>query len=196
MRVGQPSVRPADQSGWDGIGIAPIAFGRDATRCQSECPGGDDQGTIGTLERRAEGLDGATIRLSVIVASAELQERELIKLSSLAAALRDALRRRGTSGPTATLTAEAGIAVFGVAFERWVTETAAQQLSELIHESLEELRAVTASGPFGGRASALNRSPRCGTDNDHRPVSDQSASPSHDQRGMCSPSGTSSAEAW
>jgi AcrR family transcriptional regulator len=86
----------------------------------------------------------ARTRHTVIVASAELRERELIKLASLAAALGDALRRRGTTGPTATLTAEAGIAVFKVAFERWVTETPPQELPQLIRESLEELRAVTA----------------------------------------------------
>ncbi len=83
-------------------------------------------------------------RHNVIAASAELRERELIKLASLAAALAEALRRRGTSGPTATLTAEAGIAVFRVAFERWVTETAPNELPSLIRESLEELRGVTA----------------------------------------------------
>ena len=61
-------------------------------------------------------------RQAVIVASAELQERELIKLASLAAALADALRRRGVAEPAASLTAQAGIAVFRVAFERWVDE--------------------------------------------------------------------------
>jgi AcrR family transcriptional regulator len=83
-------------------------------------------------------------RHTVIAASAELRERELIKLASLAAALADALRRRGTNGPTATLTAEAGIAVFRVAFERWVTEITPKELPSLIRESLEELRGVTA----------------------------------------------------
>jgi MftR C-terminal domain len=89
-------------------------------------------------------LEFARKRHTVIVASAELRERELIKLASLAAALGDALRRRGTSGPIATFTAEAGIAVFRVAFERWVTETAPHELPQLIRESLEELRGVTA----------------------------------------------------
>jgi AcrR family transcriptional regulator len=83
-------------------------------------------------------------RHTVIAASAELRERELIKLASLASALGDALRRRGATGPTAALTAEAGIAVFRVAFERWVTETAPQELPQLIRESLEDLRGVTA----------------------------------------------------
>ena len=69
------------------------------------------------LEERRE---SARQRQAVIAASAELRERELIKLASLASALADALRRRGVKDPAATLSAEAGIAVFRVAFERWV----------------------------------------------------------------------------
>jgi AcrR family transcriptional regulator len=83
-------------------------------------------------------------RQAVIAANAELRERELIKLASLASALADALRRRGVAGPAASLTAEAGIAVFRVAFERWVTEPKQPDLPQLIRESLDELRAVTA----------------------------------------------------
>ncbi|MGH2894693.1 MAG: TetR family transcriptional regulator, partial [Solirubrobacteraceae bacterium] len=59
-----------------------------------------------------ERRDFARQRQAVIAASAELQERELIKLASLAAALADALRRRGVTEPAASLSAEAGIAVF------------------------------------------------------------------------------------
>ena len=55
--------------------------------------------------------DFARQRQAVIAANAELRERELIKLATLASALADALRRRGVSDPAATLTAEAGIAV-------------------------------------------------------------------------------------
>ena len=65
-------------------------------------------------------------RQSVIAANAELRERELIKLASLAAALADALRARGVKDPAASLTAEAGIAVFKVAFERWVEEATSE----------------------------------------------------------------------
>jgi AcrR family transcriptional regulator len=83
-------------------------------------------------------------RQAVIVASPELRERELIKLASLAAALGGALRRRGVAEPAASLTAEAGIAVFRIAFERWVEPANERSLSELIHDSLEQLAAVTA----------------------------------------------------
>ena len=85
-------------------------------------------------------------RQAVIDADAGLQERELIKLASLASALADALRRRGVTDPAASLTAEAGIAVFKIAFERWVNGTGQPDLPQLIRESLGELRAVTAGG--------------------------------------------------
>jgi AcrR family transcriptional regulator len=83
-------------------------------------------------------------RQAVIAANAGLQERELIKLASLASALAGALRQRGVAEPAASLTAEAGIAVFKIAFERWHSEPGQPELSRLISESLDELRAVTA----------------------------------------------------
>ncbi len=91
-----------------------------------------------------ERRDYAWQRQAVIAANPELQERELIKLASLAAAMADGLRRRGVAGPAATLTAEAGVAVFRVGFERWVTERGERALPQLIRESLDELKAVTA----------------------------------------------------
>jgi len=83
-------------------------------------------------------------RQVIIAAHAGLQERELIKLAALAAALADALRRRGVGDPTASLAAEAGIVVFKIAFARWVAEGNQRDLAHLIRESLDELKAVTA----------------------------------------------------
>jgi AcrR family transcriptional regulator len=83
-------------------------------------------------------------RQAVIAANPGLQERELIKLATLALALADALRRRGVTDPAASLTAEAGIAVFKIAFERWINQTSPPDLPRLIGESLDELKAVTA----------------------------------------------------
>jgi AcrR family transcriptional regulator len=91
-----------------------------------------------------EGGELARQRQAIIAASAELQERELIKLASLASALADALRRRGVEDPAASLTAEAGIAVFKIAFEHWVDDPDRQDLPQRMRESLDELRAVTA----------------------------------------------------
>ena len=84
-------------------------------------------------------------RAAIIAANAELRERELIKLASLASAIADALRRRGVADPAASLSADAGIAVFRIAFERWVDETNQRDLPELIRDSLDELKAVTAA---------------------------------------------------
>ena len=91
-----------------------------------------------------ERRDSARRRQRVIDANAELRERELIKLATLASALAGALRRRGVADPAATLTAEAGIAVFRVAFARWVSDSDSRDLPQHIRESLDELQAVTA----------------------------------------------------
>src|SRR5262249_25606430 len=84
-------------------------------------------------------------RQVVINANPELQERELIKMAALSAAVADALRRRGTAEPAASLIAEIAIAVFKVAFERWLAEGNRRDLAELMRESLDELTAVTAA---------------------------------------------------
>ncbi len=93
-----------------------------------------------------ERREHARQRQAVIAANPALQERELIKLASLATALAEALRQRGVTEPAASLTAEAGIAVFKIAFERWVGGTSQPDLPQLMRESLGELRAVTAAG--------------------------------------------------
>jgi len=87
----------------------------------------------------------AARRQQIIAANPELQERELIKLASLSRAVAEALRRRGVGDAAATLTAEAGITVFRVAFERWVGEGNQRSLQELMRSSLDELRAVAAA---------------------------------------------------
>ncbi len=91
-----------------------------------------------------ERREGARQRQAVIAANAELQERELIKLASLASALAGALRQRGVTEPAASLAAEAGIAVFRIAFDRWTSESRQPDLAQVIRESLDELKAVTA----------------------------------------------------
>jgi AcrR family transcriptional regulator len=91
-----------------------------------------------------ERRDYSLQRQAAIVANVELRERELIKLATLAVALAAALRRRGVKDLAANLTAEAGIAVFKIAFERWIDATNKRDFPSLIRESLAELKAVTA----------------------------------------------------
>jgi AcrR family transcriptional regulator len=100
-------------------------------------------------------------RRGVIAADAELRERELIKLASLAVAVAASLRKRGVPIPTAALAAEAGIAVFRNAFERWVDDKEQRPLSVHIQGALEELRAVTAgTGRSSSRLRTTNTSRR------------------------------------
>jgi hypothetical protein len=55
-----------------------------------------------------------------------------------------ALRDRGIPEPTASLTAETGIAVFKVAFARWVSEPGQPDLTKIFRQSMAELRGVLA----------------------------------------------------
>ena len=83
-------------------------------------------------------------RQSVIDANRELQERELIKLASLAAAVAAALRRRGVQDQAAELAAEAGIAVFRVAFEHWIRDDSDRDFARFVDDGFAELRTVAA----------------------------------------------------
>lgn len=104
----------------------------------------DALGKAGT-EIFEERRDFSGQRQTIIAANVELQERELVKLAKLASALADALRRRGVAEPTATLAAEAGIAVFKVAFESWIHDAGDRTLLESIRASVDELGRVTGS---------------------------------------------------
>lgn len=97
-------------------------------------------GAIFDADRRPHSLK----RQSVIDANPELQERELIKVASLAAALADALRRRGVQDPAAGLTAEAGVAVFRLAFEHWLHDDSDQNFAHFVRAGIAELRTVAA----------------------------------------------------
>ena len=94
--------------------------------------------------RLQERRDHSRKRQAVIAANVELQERELVKLASLAGALADTLRSRGVKDPAASLAAQAGIAVFKISFERWVNGSDRDDLSRVIRDSFEEFKAVTA----------------------------------------------------
>jgi AcrR family transcriptional regulator len=91
-----------------------------------------------------ENREFAQRRRNAISTNNELQERELIKLATLALAMAEALRTRGVKEPVASLTAEAGIAIFKVAFERWIDESNELDFPTLIRDSLGELRTLTA----------------------------------------------------
>jgi AcrR family transcriptional regulator len=86
----------------------------------------------------------ARLRSSVIASTPELHERELIKLAALSEALAQALRARGIGPLDATLMAEAGMAVFRVAFAQWIGASERRSYGEVVDESLARLKALTA----------------------------------------------------
>ncbi|WNF00840.1 TetR family transcriptional regulator [Streptomyces luomodiensis] len=101
---------------------------------------------LDTVARMVGGdREAARKRQTVIMANADLRERELIKLTSLSAALADRLRQRGIGDIEASLAAETSIAVFRVAFSRWVTATDDHDLQGIIRETLDQLRTLAAS---------------------------------------------------
>jgi AcrR family transcriptional regulator len=105
-----------------------------------------------TVEFFVDRREHASRRQAVIAANPSLQERELIKLSALAAAVARALRTRGVADPAAMLTAEAGVAVFKIAFELWVNQSDDRDLSVLMRETLDQLKAVAGGGSGAPRS--------------------------------------------
>jgi AcrR family transcriptional regulator len=84
-------------------------------------------------------------RQRIIEGSSELQERELIKLASLANALANALRERGVKDPTAGLTGEVAIAIFKIAFDRWVSTSESGGMKSVVRDTFDQLRSITAA---------------------------------------------------
>ena len=78
-------------------------------------------------------------REAIISAHPELRERELIKLASLSGALADALQGRGLDPATARLVGEVSIALFRVAFERWIADADERELAEHVGDALGQL---------------------------------------------------------
>ena len=93
--------------------------------------------------------DSAHARRELIASSPELQERDLIKMTSLAAAIAKALRRRHVPDRTATLAAQAAVAIFTAAYDDWAEDTTAD-FSALMQRSLSDLRHAIDRAPANG----------------------------------------------
>ena len=102
-----------------------------------------------------ENPDRVRLRDAIVSAHAELRERELIKLAALASAVAGALRDRGIAEPTASLAAETGVAVFKIAFARWISEPGQPDLPGIIRESMGELRGMLTDRPAGADSLRL-----------------------------------------
>lgn len=103
---------------------------------------------VGAIERAGglyPPLESARRRQALILANPELQERELSKMGSLAAALDGALRRRGVPGTTAALAAETGVTVLRAAFARWLEDPDGRAWRVHVTATMHELRALTGA---------------------------------------------------
>jgi AcrR family transcriptional regulator len=101
-----------------------------------------------------ENPETARLRHAVISANAELRERELIKLAEIAEAMAGALSDRGIPDSAARLAAEAGIAVYRVAFWRWVSGPGQPDLQETLRDSVDELREVLTAHLAGSPSAS------------------------------------------
>jgi len=88
----------------------------------------------------------AGLRHRIIATSRELQERELIKAASLAAAMARALQGRGLGGTAATLAAYTGVTTMHVAFEQWVSDPNARPFQQVARDALAQLREIASTG--------------------------------------------------
>ncbi|HEV2255783.1 MAG TPA: helix-turn-helix domain-containing protein [Streptosporangiaceae bacterium] len=91
-----------------------------------------------------ENPERVRLRDAIVSANADLRERELIKLAAMASAVAGALRDRGIPEPAASLAAETGVAVFKVAFARWVSDAGQPDLPAIFRESMAELKGALA----------------------------------------------------
>jgi hypothetical protein len=93
------------------------------------------------------------MRQSVIDQNPALREREQHKLAGLADTVAEALRVRGIAEPAATLAAQSGATVFGIAFAQWIREGETRSLSDIASDVLHELVNLTgtASPKLTGR---------------------------------------------
>lgn len=83
--------------------------------------------------------DFAQTREAVIATSGELRERELVKIASIAEALKTILADAGSDEASARMTAEAGVAVFVEATRRWQAGDDAP-FGELVGQAAQLLR--------------------------------------------------------
>jgi AcrR family transcriptional regulator len=101
-------------------------------------------------------LDAAAVRFEevrefarprhrIIASSPELQERELIKSASLAAAMARALRARGFGETAADLAAHTGTTVMHVAFVQWVDDPDRTPFQQIARNALAQLREIASA---------------------------------------------------
>ena len=90
--------------------------------------------------------DFARTRQELIASSPELQERDLIKMASLASAMAEALRQRHVPARSATLTASAAVDIFTTAYADWVADFTVD-FHTLMQRTLAAMRQALGGSP-------------------------------------------------
>jgi AcrR family transcriptional regulator len=90
------------------------------------------------------------MRQSVIDQNPALLEREQHKVAGLAATVAGALRARGIGEPAATLAAQSGAAVFGIAFAQWIRDGETRSFADIASGVLGELLHLTKAAEAAG----------------------------------------------
>lgn len=85
-------------------------------------------------------------RQVVVDAHLAFQERELLKMSSLATAMAEALTGRGVDRTTALLAAQTGVTVFRTSFAAWIADGEQRGFAQIQRAVLDELQALVSSG--------------------------------------------------
>jgi|SRR6478735_1216281 len=99
-------------------------------------------------------LSEVRARYAIVTEHAEVRERELIKMASLAAAVTQALHARGVSEPAASVIAESAMTVFKVGFERWVLAKKPGDFASHVRVAADALRAATLTRTASPRRRA------------------------------------------
>lgn len=84
-------------------------------------------------------------RHAVIMANQELMERELIKYEAIALAFTETLRQRGFDAGAARLAADAGIAIFRSAYDRWLDASEDTGMGQIIEDVVTTLRTAVGA---------------------------------------------------
>lgn len=95
----------------------------------------------------------ARARRALIDSSSELQERDLIKMASMTAAVADALVRRGVPRRDATFVSQAATTVFTTAVDEWTREPETG-LTTSIQTALNDLKTALGSDGRPGQQAA------------------------------------------
>ena len=93
-------------------------------------------------------------RQAIIDAHPGLQERELLKMDSLARGVAVGLVERGAPDAVARLAAQAGVGAFHVAFGQWMASDGSRELANLVREAFDAMSAVTGGARVATPAPA------------------------------------------